>query len=326
MKIDTKILVTGCAGFIGYHLAKHWLDRGFSVYGLDNLNDYYDVTLKNDRLELLVKYKNFEFKKIDIVDSADIDKYFHEIKPNIVLHMAAQAGVRYSLENPKKYIDSNLVGFANILEACKKVEVKHLVFASSSSVYGKNTNYPYRESDKVDAPVSLYGATKKANELMAHAYSHNFNLKSTGIRFFTVYGPWGRPDMSPYLFTTAIKNNKPIKVFNNGLSSRDFTYIDDVVAGVSNFLDLQREELNISYQIFNLGNGNSVNLLDYINSIEKFIGKKAVIKYYPLQNGDIDNTLSDSSKLFELTKTKPSTRLDDGISKYIKWYEDYYKI
>ena len=326
MKIDTKILVTGCAGFIGYHLAKHWLDRGFRVYGLDNLNDYYDVTLKNDRLELLVKYKNFEFKKIDIVDSADIDKYFHEIKPNIVLHMAAQAGVRYSLENPKKYIDSNLVGFANILEACKKVEVKHLVFASSSSVYGKNTNYPYRESDKVDAPVSLYGATKKANELMAHAYSHNFNLKSTGIRFFTVYGPWGRPDMSPYLFTTAIKNNKPIKVFNNGLSSRDFTYIDDVVAGVSNFLDLQREELNISYQIFNLGNGNSVNLLDYINSIEKFIGKKAVIKYYPLQNGDIDNTLSDSSKLFELTKTKPSTRLDDGISKYIKWYEDYYKI
>ena len=312
-----KVLVTGVAGFIGMHCAQRLLARGDEVTGIDNLSPYYSVQLKKDRLARL---KGLRFEQVDIADAVALTKVFEKSKPDLVLHLAAQAGVRYSLEHPETYIQTNVVGFANILECCRHNPPRHLVFASSSSVYGANTKLPWSETDKVDHPISLYAATKKSNELQAHVYSHLFGLNTTGLRFFTVYGPWGRPDMSAMIFARAITEGKPIQVFNHGDMSRDFTYVDDIVEGTLRVLDQPAR-----YAIYNIGNHAPVPLLDYIGIIERALGKKAKLEMLPMQPGDVKATYADTSALAKAVGFVPSTPLEAGLARLAEWFKAYYK-
>jgi UDP-glucuronate 4-epimerase len=326
-----KTLVTGAAGFIGYHVALKLLARGDTVIGVDNLNDYYDISLKQARLDSIqahVNAKNFKFIKLDLAEQAATEKLFKDEAPDSVIHLAAQAGVRYSLQNPHAYISSNIVAFTNILEACRAIKPQHLVYASSSSVYGGNTKLPFSESDSVDNPVSLYAATKKANELMAHTYSHLYGLPTTGLRFFTVYGPWGRPDMSPFLFADAIINGRPIQVFNHGDMLRDFTYIDDIVEGVIRVLDkpaTPSTSTGAPYRLFNIGNNQPEQLMDFIGLLENAIGKTAQKEFLPMQAGDVKATYADTSALDAWVGFKPNTPLKVGVEKFVAWYTGYYK-
>ena len=330
------VLVTGVAGFIGSYVAHYLLERGDKVVGIDNLNDYYEVKLKKDRLERLgVKsklssstiYENFTFYHIDISNVSTLEKLFIDYNFDVVCHLAAQAGVRYSLENPSTYIQSNIVGFANILELAKKSKIKHLVYASSSSVYGLNKKVPFSEEDNVDCPISLYAATKKSNELMAYTYSHLYNMPVTGLRFFTVYGPWGRPDMAYFLFVKAILNNEPIKVYNNGQMERDFTYIDDIVEGIIRVIDNKPKSTMDSppYKLYNIGNSKPVNLLHFIETIEQSLGKKAIKQFKPIQAGDVTTTYANVDNLISDLGYAPKTQIDEGINKFIDWYLSYYK-
>ena len=332
-----KILVTGAAGFIGMHVSKALLDRGDEVVGIDNLNDYYDVQLKLDRLKLIQDHDSFTFIKMDIADREATKELFEKHNFNRVFNSAAQAGVRYSLQNPHAYVDSNLAGFVNILEGCRHTNVEHLVYASSSSVYGANTNMPFSVHHNVDHPVSLYAATKKSGELMAHTYSHLYNLPTTGLRFFTVYGPWGRPDMSPSLFTGAILRGEPINVFNEGKMQRDFTYIDDIVEGVVRVIDKTAEpdpgfDSSVSdpatsyapYRVYNIGNNEPVQLMEFIETIEHAIGKKAEKNMMGMQNGDVVATYANIDALVDAVAFKPSTPLNEGIQKFVNWYKEYH--
>ena len=325
-----KVLLTGVAGFIGYHVALKLLARGDTVIGVDNLNGYYDVRLKQARLDSITTQanaKNFKFIKLDLAENAATQQLFALEKPDSVIHLAAQAGVRYSLENPHTYISSNIVAFTNILEACRATKPQHLVYASSSSVYGGNTKLPFSEADSVDHPVSLYAATKKANELMAHTYSHLYGLPTTGLRFFTVYGPWGRPDMSPFLFADAIINNRPIKVFNHGDMMRDFTYIDDIVEGVIRVLDkpaTTSTNTGAPYRLFNIGNNQPEQLMDFIGLLESAIGKTAQKEFLPMQAGDVKATFADTSALEVWVGFRPHTPLKIGVGRFIEWYKNYY--
>ena len=334
-----KILVTGAAGFIGMHATLRLLARGDEVVGLDNLNDYYDPTLKEARLARLLPHAGFRFVKLDVADRAGIEALFAAEKFDRVIHLAAQAGVRYSLQNPHAYVDSNLVGFMNILEGCRHAKVQHLVYASSSSVYGGNTKMPFSEADSVDHPVSIYAATKKANELMAHTYSHLYGLPTTGLRFFTVYGPWGRPDMALFLFTKAILEGRPIDVFNHGRMRRDFTYVDDIVEGVIRTLDRVAEPDpafdpmqpnpgtgSAPYRVFNIGNHDPVELMEFIAAIEKALGLTAEKNFLPLQDGDVLATYADTRALNEWTGFAPSTSVEDGVARFVEWYRGYYKV
>ncbi|RLA19831.1 MAG: capsular biosynthesis protein CpsI [Gammaproteobacteria bacterium] len=334
-----KILVTGTAGFIGSTLAHRLLDRGDEVIGIDNVNDYYDVNLKEARLARLKVKPGFTEARVSLEDQAAINKVFATHKPQRVVNLAAQAGVRYSLENPQAYIDANLVGFCNILEGCRHHDVEHLAYASSSSVYGANTSMPFSIHDNVDHPVSLYAASKKANELMAHTYSHLFNLPTTGLRFFTVYGPWGRPDMALFLFTKSILAGKPIDVFNYGNHRRDFTYIDDIVEGVIRILDQPAKpnpdwsgdqpdpgSSKAPYRIYNIGNNQPVELMRYIEVLEDCLGKKAEKNLLPLQEGDVPDTYANVDDLVRDTGYKPSTPIETGIANFVEWYKEYYDI
>ncbi|MCM1170946.1 MAG: SDR family NAD(P)-dependent oxidoreductase [Clostridium sp.] len=325
---DKKIiLVTGSAGFIGYHLSKKLLDEGFVVVGIDNLNDYYDVQLKLDRLEQLKLYKDFDFFKIDISDKESLEKVFADVRPQIVVNLAAQAGVRYSITNPEAYISSNLVGFFNILECCRYNMVEHLVYASSSSVYGSNKKVPYSVEDRVDNPVSLYAATKKSNELMAHAYSKLYGIPATGLRFFTVYGPFGRPDMAYFSFTNKILAGETIKIFNNGDLYRDFTYIDDIIQGMMRIIPnppVENED-GVRYKVYNIGNNKPENLLHFVEVLEKCLGKKADKEFLPMQQGDVYQTFADVSDLERDFGFKPDTSLEDGLTKFVEWYNQYMK-
>ncbi len=325
MNKDQQILITGTAGFIGYHLSKRLCDFGYNVTGIDNLNDYYDVNLKKARIRKLSDYSNFSFQKMDIVDKQSVTQLFNNNKYEIVVHLAAQAGVRYSMENPLVYANSNLIGFTNILEICRYNEIQHLVYASSSSVYGGNTKLPFTESDNVDHPISFYAATKKANELMAHTYSHLYNLPTTGLRFFTVYGPWGRPDMALFKFTEMMLNNETIPVYNYGKHTRSFTYIDDIVEGIFRLLNKPKSEKDVNpYQILNIGGNKSVGLLDYIGEIEKALGIKAKTNLLPKQPGDVKDTLADTSSLDQIIEFSPQITIEEGIPKFIEWYKNYY--
>lgn len=332
-------LVTGVAGFIGMTVSLQLLDRGEKVAGIDNLNDYYDPQLKVDRLSRLKEYKNFTFKQIDIADRSAMAQLFDSEKPSKVIHLAAQAGVRYSIDNPHAYIDSNIVGFMNVLEGCRHGKVGHLVYASSSSVYGGNTRMPFSVEHGVDHPVSMYAATKKANELMAHTYSHLFGLPTTGLRFFTVYGPWGRPDMALFLFTKAILEGRPIDVYNHGKMQRDFTFVDDIADGIIRVLDrpaapdLNYDPANPSsatsnapYRVFNIGNHQPVELLAFIHCIENAIGRKAQMNLMPIQAGDVPATFADVEALERWTGFKPATTIDVGIPKFVSWYRRYYRV
>ena len=332
------VLVTGAAGFIGYHVALRLLARGDAVVGLDNLNDYYEVSLKEARLAGLTSHPGFRFVKLDVADREGTASLFSELRPQRVVHLAAQAGVRYSLSNPHAYIDSNLAGFTNILEGCRHTGVAHLVYASSSSVYGGNTRMPFSEHDSIDHPVSLYAATKKANELMAHTYSHLFRLPTTGLRFFTVYGPWGRPDMALFLFTRAILDGRPFDVFNHGNMVRDFTFIDDIVEGVVRVLDRPAEPSpwfdtarpdpatsNAPYRVFNIGNSQPTPLAEYIKAIEQALGKKAEWNKLPMQPGDVPATSADTDELDAWVGFKPSTPVSVGVGRFVEWYREFYK-
>lgn len=332
-----NVMITGAAGFIGSTLAIRLLERGDSVYGVDNLNDYYDVNLKKARLNRVSKYDKFTFKQMDISDRGAMEELFANNKFDVVMNLAAQAGVRYSIENAPAYIDANLVGFANVLEGARHSGVGHVVFASSSSVYGANTKLPFSERDNVDHPVSLYAATKKANELMAHSYAHLYDLPCTGLRFFTVYGPWGRPDMALFKFTKGILAGEPIPVFNNGNMVRDFTYIDDIVEGVVRVIDRKAtpnpgwDGMNPDpatsykpYRVFNIGNNNPVKLTRYIEVLEECLGKKAVIDYLPIQPGDVPETYANTDALEEETGFRPMTTVETGIEKFVEWYRKYH--
>ena len=334
-----RVLLTGAAGFIGMTTILRLLARGDEVVGLDNLNDYYDVQLKLDRLARLTPQARFRFVKIDVADRAAMAGLFATERFDRVIHLAAQAGVRYSLQNPHAYIDSNIVGFMNVLEGCRHSRVQHLVYASSSSIYGGNTHMPFSEHDSVDHPVSMYAATKKANELMAHTYSHLFGLPTTGLRFFTVYGPWGRPDMALFLFTKAILEGRPIDVFNHGKMQRDFTYVDDIVEGVIRVLDRPAEPnpdyvsdtpdpgtSNAPYRVFNIGNHNPVQLLDYIGCVEQALGLKAQMNMLPLQDGDVPATYADVDALRDWVGFTPATDIRTGIGRFVEWYRGYYKV
>ena len=318
-----KVLVTGAAGFIGMHASLRLLARGDTVLGLDNLNDYYAVSLKEARLAQLRTHPGFRFEHADIADGGALQALFAREKPDAVLHLAAQAGVRYSLTNPAAYIQSNLVGFGNLLEACRHHPPRHLVYASSSSVYGSNAKLPWSESDNVDHPVSLYAATKKSNELMAHAYSHLFGLPATGLRFFTVYGPWGRPDMSPMLFASAIMEGRPIQVFNQGDMQRDFTYVDDIVEGTIRVLDRPAPGTP-PCDVFNIGNHAPVGLLDYIAAMERALGREAKLELKPMQPGDVKATYADTARLAAAVGFAPSTPLDEGLARFADWFKGYY--
>ena len=333
------VLVTGAAGFIGFHLCKRFLAEGCQVTGIDNLNDYYSVQLKKDRLALLEGKPSFTFLKIDLADREAMQDLFREKKFTHVVNLAAQAGVRYSLENPMSYVDSNLVGFANVLEGCRHNKVKHLIFASSSSVYGLNTAMPFSVHDNVDHPISLYAASKKSNELMAHSYSYLYGLPCTGLRFFTVYGPWGRPDMALYLFTKAIVEGKPLKVFNHGKMKRDFTHIDDIVEGVVRVArriptaNAQWDSSNpdpgsapCPYKIYNIGNNNSVELGRFIEVIEEQLGRTGIKEMLPMQPGDVAATYANVDDLMRDVGFKPSTSIEDGIASFIEWYKEYYGV
>lgn len=326
-----KILVTGAAGFIGMHVSKALSEKGCQVVGLDNLNDYYDPKLKGDRLKQLASCTHFRFIEEDISKREIVSQIFEQENPTHVINLAAQAGVRYSIDNPHAYVDSNLTGFVNILEGCRQCKVEHLIYASSSSVYGMNSKVPFSTADNVDYPISLYAATKRANELMAHTYSHLFNIPSTGLRFFTVYGPWGRPDMAYYSFTQKISKGMPIDVYNHGKMQRDFTYIDDVVNGILFLLEHapKPQQNNISnsvapYQIFNIGNTKPVTLERFISAIEDALGKKAVLKYLPMQPGDVPITFADVTSFTKATGFKPITEIEDGILKFVTWYNQYH--
>jgi UDP-glucuronate 4-epimerase len=334
-----KILLTGSAGFIGMATALRLLARGDEVVGLDNLNDYYDVTLKESRLSRLTPHAGFKFVKLDVADRPGMESLFAAEKFDRVIHLAAQAGVRYSLQNPHAYIESNILGFTNVVEGCRHHKVQHLVYASSSSVYGGNTKMPFSEHDSVDHPVSLYAATKKANELMAHTYSHLYRLPTTGLRFFTVYGPWGRPDMALFLFTKAILENKPIDVFNHGNMQRDFTYVDDIVEGVIRVLDRTAVSnpafnaatsdpatSNAPYRVFNIGNNKPVPLLDFIGCIENALGKKAEKRLLPMQDGDVPATYANTDALNEWVGFMPDTNVQEGVNSFVAWYRAYYKV
>ncbi|BFM39395.1 NAD-dependent epimerase [Synechocystis sp. LKSZ1] len=319
----SKILVTGAAGFIGFHLCQRLLQQGETVIGLDNLNDYYDVSLKEARLAQLKDRANFRFTKLDLADRQGMAEFFAQEKPEWVVHLAAQAGVRYSLENPHAYVDSNLVGFVNVLEGCRHNPVKHLVYASSSSVYGANKKIPFAVMDNVDHPVSLYAATKKANELMAHTYSHLYGVPTTGLRFFTVYGPWGRPDMAYFSFTKAILAGEPIKVFNHGQMRRDFTYIDDVVEGLVRVLGYVPTS-PVPYRLYNIGNHSPFNLGDFIGILEDCLGKKAEKVFLPMQPGDVPTTYADVADLMADVGFAPATPLSVGLSNFVNWYRRFY--
>lgn len=349
-----KILITGTAGFIGYHLAKHLLERGDTVVGIDNLNDYYDVKLKHARLAqtgiamskvkyampvISKHYPNYTFIKLDLLDKEELQSCFQTHQFDAVCNLAAQAGVRYSLTNPEVYIDSNIKGFLNILECCRHFKINHLVYASSSSVYGLNKKMPFNEHDIADHPVSLYAASKKANEMMAHTYSHLFNLRTTGLRFFTVYGPWGRPDMALFIFTKAILEGKPIEVFNNGNMKRDFTYVDDIVDGITHVIDSPAEPnpnwdaehpdpatSKAPFRIFNIGRGAPVNLLDFVNEIEAKMHTTAQKNFLPMQEGDVAETCADVTNLDNILNYKPKTSIHTGISKFTAWFKSFYKI
>jgi UDP-glucuronate 4-epimerase len=331
-----KILVTGSAGFIGFHLVNKLISEGYEVVGLDSINDYYDPKLKYDRLEdsgiskelicygkyiKSFKYEKYKFIKLDIEDDVNLNNVFYDNNFDYVCHLAAQAGVRYSIDNPRIYIQSNIVGFFNILECCRNFRIKHLMYASSSSVYGNNSNIPFKETDNVDNPISLYAATKKSNELMAHTYSHLYYIPTTGLRFFTVYGPWGRPDMAYFSFAEKIMSNEIIKVYNHGNLSRDFTYIDDIINGI--FLIISKEKSKESlYDIYNLGNSGPINLLEFIRTLEKALGLVAIKEFVQMQLGDVSTTYADVSKLSELGY-QPKVSLGEGIDKFVEWFENY---
>lgn len=322
-----RILITGGAGFIGFHLSRRLLQKGEKVIGIDNLNDYYEVSLKEARLSLLKEYPGYEFQKIDIADKEAVTALFEKERPEIVVNLAAQAGVRYSIENPQAYMDSNMIGFFNILEACRHYPVKHLLFASSSSVYGNQEKTPFCVEDSVDHPISLYAATKKSNELMAYTYSHLYDIPATGLRFFTVYGPFGRPDMAYFSFTRKILAKEPIQVFNQGDLYRDFTYIDDIVTGVENMLFTPpvKGQCGARYKIYNIGNNKPEKLMYFIETLENTIGKKAQKEFLPMQAGDVYQTYADVSELMEDFDFKPSTSLKEGLEKFMDWYREYYQ-
>jgi UDP-glucuronate 4-epimerase len=341
--VPMKVLVTGAAGFIGFHVSRRLLDLGHEVTGIDNINDYYDPQLKFDRLSELgidpeearnlnkrcpssLHHDKFHFYRMHLEDRNTLPGLFKEAQFEVVCHLAAQAGVRYSLDNPESYVDSNIVGFLNILEGCRHNRVKHLVYASSSSVYGANKKIPFSVDDPVDHPVSLYAATKKSNELMAHTYSHLYDFATTGLRFFTVYGPWGRPDMALFLFTDAIINNRPIKVFNHGKMERDFTYIDDITEGVVRIVEGEVTSRKELYSLYNIGNNNSVKLLDFIEAIEASIGTGAKKEFLPMQPGDVERTWADVDALMKDYNYRPNTPIEDGIKKFVDWYIIYYQI
>ncbi|MGE7629853.1 MULTISPECIES: NAD-dependent epimerase [Bacillus cereus group] len=333
-----KVLITGAAGFIGSHLSKRLLKEGYEVLGIDNVNDYYDPQLKVDRLKW-IEDSNFKFKKLDLENREGLNEIFEEYKPQIVVNLAAQAGVRYSLENPHAYIESNIVGFTNILEACRHNKIEQLIYASSSSVYGANTKLPFSVHDNVDHPISLYAATKKANELMAHTYSHLYGLPTVGLRFFTVYGPWGRPDMALFLFTKSIIEGKSIKVFNNGDMMRDFTYVNDIIESISRLIK-RKPEPNpewdgknpdpgtsyVPYKVYNIGNNSPVRLMDFISAIEEKLNIEAKKEFLPLQAGDVPQTYADVQDLINDIGFKPQTTIKDGVGRFIDWYLEYYKI
>ncbi len=321
-----KILVTGAAGFIGFHLSKRILEEGGEVIGFDNLNDYYEVSLKESRLEILGKYKKFTFVKGNLADKEAIKNIFETYEPDIIVNLAAQAGVRYSIDNPDAYIESNIIGFYNILEACRKYKTEHLIYASSSSVYGNQKKTPFSTDDNVDHPISLYAATKKSNELMAFTYSHLYNIPCTGLRFFTVYGPYGRPDMAYFSFTKKIMNGEKIKIFNNGDMYRDFTYVDDIVQGIMNMLlnAPKPDENGDCAKVYNIGNNNPEKLMYFIETLEKAIGKTAQKEFLPMQPGDVYQTYADVSELQKDFNFKPSTSIEEGLGKFAKWYFEYY--
>jgi len=332
-------MVTGAAGFIGFHVSRQLLERGDRVTGIDNMNDYYDVTLKEARLSMLLPYEGFNFIKADIADREAIEVLFRTTRFERVINLAAQAGVRYSLINPHAYINSNILGFLNILEGCRHHGVKHLVYASSSSVYGANETMPFSVHDNVDHPLSLYAASKKANELMAHTYSHLYNLPTTGLRFFTVYGPWGRPDMALFLFTDAIVNNKPVQVFNYGRHRRDFTFIDDITEGVLRTLDHVAEpnddwsgitpdpgSSRAPWRVYNIGNSSPVDLMDYIKALEQELGRTSVKEFLPMQPGDVPDTYADVDQLMLDVHYKPETTVKEGIRRFVTWYRSYYNL
>ena len=334
-----KVLVTGAAGFIGSTLVHRLLERGDAVHGIDNLNDYYDVALKEARLARLRRHERFTFDKLDIADRAEMARLFAAKRFDAVMHLAAQAGVRYSIENPHAYIDANLVGFCNVLEGARRSSVGHFVFASSSSVYGANTKLPFSENDSVDHPVSLYAATKKANELMAHSYAHLYALPCTGLRFFTVYGPWGRPDMALFKFTRGILAGEPIPVFNRGEMVRDFTYVDDIVEGIVRVIDQPAmpdpnwqpqaptpSTSRAPYRVYNIGNNQSVKLMHYIEVLERCLGKKAVLDLLPMQPGDVPATTADVSALAKAVGFAPSTSVEIGVARFVEWYRGYYRV
>lgn len=333
-----KILVTGAAGFIGFNLSQRLCAKGVEVLGIDNMNDYYDVSLKEARLNELKKHNSFTFVKADLADDCAIDKIFTDFKPDIVVNLAAQAGVRYSIDNPRAYTNSNIVGFLNILEGSRNHDVKHLVFASSSSVYGANTKVPFAVEDNVDHPISLYAATKKSNELMAHSYAHLYGLPCSGLRFFTVYGPWGRPDMAYFKFTNKIMNGEPIDVYNNGDMKRDFTYIDDITDGVERLINHTATPSsgwndnspdpscsNAPYRIYNIGNNNPVPLMNMIKTLERELDKKAEINMMPMQAGDVYETFADIDAIKNAVGFEPKTSLEEGLQKFVNWYQGYYK-
>ena len=338
-KVKKKIIVTGSAGFIGFSLCLKLLERGDIIIGIDNHNDYYDPKIKEARIKRLENYLNYKHFRQDISDQKDLEETFANHKPQKVVNLAAQAGVRYSIQNPLAYIKSNIVGFANILENCRNHKIEHLVYASTSSVYGANTKMPFSEHDSANHPLSVYAASKKSNELMAHTYSHLYQLPTTGLRFFTVYGPWGRPDMALFKFTKDILDEKPIDVFNHGNHTRDFTYVDDIVEGIIKTLDNpanKNEDWNSNqpdpsssrapWKIYNIGNNKPVQLMDYIDALEKALGKKAKINFLPLQPGDVPDTYANVDNLKDKFNYKPSTTVVEGVSKFIAWYKDYYQI
>tara|TARA_Y100000588_G_scaffold391752_1_gene501322 strand:+ start:1267 stop:2274 length:1008 start_codon:yes stop_codon:yes gene_type:complete len=334
-----RLLITGCAGFIGYHLAEAQLSHDVEVIGVDNYSDYYDVQLKHDRIERLKRHKHYKFIKQDISDVVGLFELFKSYKPTHVVNLAAQPGVRYSIENPAAYVQANVVGFSNIIEACRQFHVEHLVYASTSSVYGANASLPYREQDGTNHPLSIYAASKKSNELIAHSYSHLFALPTTGLRFFTVYGPWGRPDMAFFSFTRNILAGKPIKIFNHGKMQRDFTYVDDIVRGISAVIEKKPkpnpnwdaknpkpDSSHSPYTIYNIGHGVSVQLMDYIHALEKALGREAIKEFHPMQDGDVLATHADTSKLKNNLNYQPDTDITTGINQFVDWYRTYYKV
>ncbi|MCH5279908.1 MAG: NAD-dependent epimerase [Lachnospiraceae bacterium] len=325
--INNNIFITGAAGFIGFHLSKRLLEQGYRVIGFDNLNDYYDVKLKEDRLGILKEHESFSFIKGDLADKNVLNKVFDEFTPKIVVNLAAQAGVRYSIDNPDVYIQSNIIGFYNILECCRFHPVSHLLYASSSSVYGMNKKVPFSVEDQVDNPISLYAATKKSDELMAHCYSKLYDIPSTGLRFFTVYGPFGRPDMAYFSFAQKIMVGEPIKVFNNGDMYRDFTYIDDIVDGILNIIPNppKANENGVRYKVYNIGNNKPEKLMYFIETLEKKLGKEAQKEFYPMQPGDVYQTYADVTELMRDFGFKPNTPLDAGVEKFVAWFREYYK-